>query len=100
MNNRIDLHNLLLELAGPNVYYQIPSNMKMKYNAVKYERGRIDNNHADNIVYSQNTSYTITVISKNPDEPIVEKISKIPTCEYDRDYIIDNLYHTVFKIYY
>lgn len=100
MNNRIDLHNLLLKLAGPNVYYQIPSNMKMKYPAVKYERGRIDNNHADNIVYSQNTSYTITVISKNPDEPIVEKISKIPTCEYDRDYIIDNLYHTVFKIYY
>ena len=100
MNNRIDLHNLLLELAGPNVYYQIPSNMKMKYPAVKYERGRIDNNHADNIVYSQNTSYTITVISKNPDEPIVEKISTIPTCEYDRDYIIDNLYHTVFKIYY
>lgn len=100
MNNRIDLHNLLLELAGPNVYYQVPSNMKMKYPAVKYERGRIDNNHADNIVYSQNTSYTITVISKNPDEPIVEKISKIPTCEYDRDYIIDNLYHTVFKIYY
>ena len=100
MNKRIDFHNLLLELAGPNVYYQIPSNMKMKYPAVKYERGRIDNNHADNIVYSQNTSYTITVISKNPDEPIVEKISKIPTCEYDRDYIIDNLYHTVFKIYY
>ena len=100
MNKRIDLHNLLLELAGPNVYYQIPSNMKMKYPAVKYERGRIDNNHADNIVYSQNTSYTITVISKNPDEPIVEKISKIPTCEYDRDYIVDNLYHTVFKIYY
>ena len=100
MNNRIDLHNLLLELAGPNVYYQIPSNMKMEYPAVKYERGRIDNNHADNIIYSQNTSYTITVISKNPDEPIVEKISKIPTCEYDRDYIIDNLYHTVFKIYY
>ena len=100
MNKRIDLHNLLLELAGPNVYYQIPSNMKMKYPAVNYERGRIDNNHADNIVYSQNTSYTITVISKNPDEPIVEKISKIPTCEYDRDYIIDNLYHTVFKIYY
>ena len=100
MNKRNDLHNLLLKLAGPNVYYQIPSNMKMKYPAVKYERGRIDNNHADNIVYSQNTSYTITVISKDPDEPIVEKISKIPTCEYDRDYIIDNLYHTVFKIYY
>ena len=100
MNKRIDLHNLLLELAGSNVYYQIPSNMKMKYPAVKYERGRIDNNHADNIVYSQNTSYTRTVISKNPDEPIVEKISKIPTCEYDRDYIVDNLYHTVFKIYY
>ena len=100
MNKRIDLHNLLLELAGPNVYYQMPSNMKMKYPAVKYERGRIDNNNADNTVYYQNISYTITVISKDPDEPIVEKISKIPTCAYDRDYVIDNLYHTVFKIYY
>ena len=100
MNKRDDLHSLLLELAGPNVYYQTPSNMKMKYPAVKYERGKIENNHADNMVYSQNISYTITVISKNPDEPIVEKISKIPTCEYDRDYVVDNLYHTVFKIYY
>ena len=49
MNKRNDLHNLLLKLAGPNGDYQIPYNMKMTYPADKYERGRMENNHAANM---------------------------------------------------
>lgn len=100
MNNRLELHNLLLDIAGPNVYYQVPSNVNMKYPAIKYEKSKINNNHADDSVYYQKTSYSITVISKIVDDPIVDKISKLPRCSYDRQYVADNIYHTVFEMNY
>ena len=100
MKDRLSLHNLLLSIAGPNVYYQVPSNMTMKFPAIKYEKKKIENKHADDSVYYQKTSYTITVISKVVDDIIVDNISKLPQCSYDRQYISDNIYHTVFDMYY
>ena len=100
MNNRLDLHELLVSIAGSNVYYQVPSNILMKYPAIKYEKNKIDNVHADNVVYYQKTSYSITIISKIVDDNIVEKISKLPQCSWDRQFIVDNLYHNIFNMYY
>lgn len=100
MNNRLALHNLLISIVGPNVYYQTPSNMVMQYPCVKYSLNRIENNHANNSVYKQDRSYTATVMSKNADDQIIDKISKLNMCRYDRQYIQDNIYHTVFNIYY
>jgi hypothetical protein len=100
MSSRLELHNLLLSIGGPNVYYQVPSNLTMKYPAIKYSLNKIENKHANNLVYNQDVSYTITVMSKDADEPIVSKISKLPKCSFDRSYIQDNIYHTVFSMYY
>lgn len=100
MSSRIELHNLLLSVGGPNVYYQVPSNFIMKYPAIKYSLGDIENKHADDSVYNQSVSYSITIMSKAADEPIVDIISKLPKCSYDRQYISDNIYHTVFNMYY
>lgn len=101
MNSRIDLQTLLEDiLDSRNVYYQPPSNIQMKYPAIVYSRSEIDNTHADNIVYSQSHIYEITVIDKNPDSDIVEKISRIPTCRYGRHYTADNLNHDTFTLYY
>jgi hypothetical protein len=100
MSNRIDLHNLLLTIGGPNVYYQVPSTLTMKYPAIRYSINSIDNEHADDSVYCQSMSYSITVMSKEADSDIVDKISKLPKCRFDRRYVIDNIYHTIFNIYY
>ena len=100
MGNRLDLHDLLLSIAGPNVYFQAPSNINMKYPAIRYSVNKIGNTYANNIVYNQNLSYSITVISRDVEDSIVDEISKLPTCSFDRQYISDNLYHTVFNIYY
>ena len=100
MNNRLALHNLLLSIGGPNVYYQIPSNMVMKYPAIKYSKNKIENKHADNSVYFQKTQYSIIVMSKVVDDEIVDKISKLPTCGFERTYIQDGIYHNIFNIYY
>lgn len=101
MNNRIKLHELLCETLGSRqVYFQPPESVKMKYPAIVYSRNRIDNEHANDGVYIQSPSYSVTVIDKNPDSEIVENISLLPRCRFDRHYISDNLNHDVFTIYY
>lgn len=101
MATRVDLQNALEELLGSrNVYYQPPESLKMNYPAIVYARKTIDNSYADNSVYKQNYAYEITVIDKNPDSEIVNKVSKLPTCRFDRHFKSDNLNHDVFTLYY
>lgn len=101
MNNRNKLHELLCETLGSRqVYFQPPESVKMKYPAIVYSRNRIDNEHANDSVYMQSPSYSITVIDKNPDSEIIERVSRLPRCRFDRHYTADNLNHDIFTIYY
>lgn len=100
MRNRLALHDLLLSIGGPNVYYQVPSTLSMNYPAIQYSINSIKNKHADDEVYCQDTCYSIIVMSEDADCDIVDKISKLPKCTFDRRYTADNIYHTVFNMYY
>ena len=101
MATRLELQSKLEELLGSkNVYYQPPASVQMKYPAIVYSRNRIDNRHADDSVYKQAISYTVTVIDKKPDSNVVFEISKLPKCRFDRHYISDNLNHDTFTLYY
>ena len=101
MATRVDLQVKLERILGSrNVYYQPPESLKMNYPAIVYARKTIDNSYANNSVYKQNYAYEITVIDKNPDSEIVNKISKLPTCRFDRHFKSDNLNHDVFTLYY
>lgn len=101
MATRLELQ-LLLEslLKAKHVYYQPPSSVKMVYPAIVYSRNNIKNSYADDINYAQRKSYSITVIDKNPDSAIVDAVSLIPQCRFDRHYTSDNLNHDVFTLYY
>lgn len=99
MSNRLDLHEMLCALLGSrNVYFQPPESVRLAYPAIIYELSNIRNRFADNRVYIQGDSYTIKVITIDPDSDIVRKVSKLPRCRYDRAYVSDNLYHTVFTL--
>ena len=101
MATRVDLQNVLEKILGSrNVYYQPPESLKMNYPAIVYARTTIDNSYANNSVYKQNYAYEITVIDKNPDSEIVNKVSKLSTCRFDRHFKSDNLNHDVFTLYY
>ena len=101
MASRPNLQTELEELLGSkNVYYQPPASVQMKYPAIVYSRKDIDNTFADNLVYNQSHSYEVIVIDQDPDSVFVEKISKLPTCRFDRHYTADNLNHDVFTLYY
>lgn len=101
MASRPNLQTELEELLGSkNVYYQPPASVQMKYPAIVYSRKDIENTFADNLVYNQSHSYEVIVIDQDPDSVFVEKISKLPTCRFDRHYTADNLNHDVFTLYY
>ena len=101
MNNRIELQSLLEDVLGSRqVYFQPPANVAMKYPAIVYSRNRIDNTHANDEIYKQEISYSVTVIDQNPDSEIVAKVSRLPMCRFDRHYKSDNLNHDVFTLYF
>lgn len=101
MASREELHQVLKDILGSaNVYYQPPENIKMNYPAIVYARSDIRNDFADNGVYRQSHSYAVTVIDKNPDSEIVEKVSALPMCRFNRHFTSENLNHDVFTLYY
>lgn len=101
MNRREELHEILCETLGSrNVYFQPPESIKMQYPAIVYSRDDIDNNFANNTVYMQSLAYSVTVIDSDPDSEVVDRVSKLPRCQYDRHYKSDNLNHDIFTIYY
>lgn len=99
MANRLDLQ-AYFETLTQNVYYQPPASVKMKYPAIRYSRMNINNDFADDSVYRQDRSYEVTVMDYNPDSTIVDEISKLPRCRFNRHYTADGLNHDVFVLYY
>lgn len=85
-------------LGSRNVYYNPPTSIHMEYDAIVFKRSRINNQSANNNVYRQLYAYEVTVITYDPDALIIEKISKLPHCRFDRNFVNDNLYHNVFTI--
>lgn len=101
MSNRIDLQNMLETILGSrNVYFQPPESVKISYPAIVYGLDNINNTFADDGVYLSNKCYSITVIDKNPDSTIVDKIAVLPACRFNRHYKSENLNHYVFSLYF
>lgn len=95
-----ELQSTFEELLGSrNVYYNPPESVRMRYDAIVFSRSRINNTFANNYVYGQSYQYEVTVITEDPDAEIVDKISKLPMCSFDRHFVSDNLHHNVFTLY-
>ena len=58
--------------------------------------------HADNYPYRHTQRYSLTVISKDPDESqsIRSAIEALPMCTYDRWFAVNNLNHDVYKLFF
>lgn len=96
---RLELQYFLEDLLETtNVYFQPPPTVKMEYPAVVYSRNDINNNFANNSIYTQKQSYRIIVIDKNPDSALVDKLSRLTNCSFERHYTNDNLNHDVFNL--
>lgn len=101
MGKRLDLQTLLEGLLGSrNVYYDPPESLKMQYDAIRYSRSKIENTFANNAVYKQDDRYEVIAIYKDPDSELPRKISQLPRCTSEGHYVVDNLHHDRFTLYY
>jgi len=100
MDRRLELHELLKSLGAKKVYFQSPGNVSMEYPCIVYKRDAADTKFADNTPYSYTKRYMVTVIDKDPDSPISEELTKLPLCTFSRNFVVDNLNHDVFNLYF
>ena len=98
-DRRLELHAKFKELT-PNVYFQAPASVVMKYPAIRYSVSRIDLTFANNKPYQIDRAYEVIVIDADPDSEIVEALQTWPYTRFNRFYTVDNLNHFVFIIYY
>ena len=99
MDLRLELHNLLLEIAG-HAYFQPPESVKLIYPCIVYHHSANSTQFADDKPYQIAKRYTATVIDRDPDSKIPGEMALLPMCTLDRTYTASNLNHWVFNIYY
>jgi hypothetical protein len=101
MASRLELHTLLESILGStNVYFQPPESISLKYPCIIYNRDYIKTEYANNSPYTLGKRYSVTVIDKNPDSVIPDKIAAMPKCTFERHFTADNLNHDIFNLYF
>lgn len=100
MNNRFELNDKF-ELLCDHVYFQPPETIKLTYPCIVYNLTQGDSKYANDMTYTFRKCYDVTIISKNPDEPLVNILPyKFMMCSMSTQFISEGLHHTVFRIYY
>lgn len=100
---RLKLQTLLQEISDlpeADVHFQPPTGTEMRYPCIVYSRGRAETDFADNLPYHRRQAYTVTVIHKDPDNDIRDKVAALPYCSFDRWYANDGLNHDVYTLFY
>lgn len=107
MGHRQDLQNKLQTIIGArqdgkqNVFFQPPESVSLVYPCLVYKRSSGDIKYANNMPYTFTHSYEITLITKDPDSILVDKIIKsFNMIRYSRYFSTDNLNHDIFELYF
>lgn len=90
----------ILESITPNVYFQPPANVQIEYPCIVYERSYALTDYAGNIPYRYEKRYQVTVIDRDPDSEIPDKVAALPTSSFNRFFKAENLNHDVFNVYF
>ena len=96
----MDLQKCLSDILGSDeVYYQAPESKKMSYPSIVYFLDDINHLYANDKKYKEKRRYMITLIDRNSESSFIDDILALPYCSFDRHYIIDNLNHFIFNIF-
>lgn len=101
MGQRLELQTLLEEILGTrHVYFQPPANVQMNFPCIIYKRDSAETVFADDLPYRRSKRYQVTIIDRNPDSGLPDKVAKLPMCTFDRFFTADNLNHDVYNIFF
>lgn len=97
---RLELHSKLVMFA-PNVYFQPPSNITMKYPCIVYNKTGKYKTSANDSSYQKMQEYRLTVIETDPDSIIADELDDFfQYSSINQYYTVDNLNHTTLSLYY
>lgn len=82
------------------MYFQPPESVKIEYPCIIYSLDDIRTLHADNQLYKTHHRYSVIVVTRNPDDALIDTILDFDFCSFNRYYVADNLHHYVYEIYY
>lgn len=102
MASRLELHEELCKILGSrNVYFQAPSSVLMKYDAIRYELSGKNITRASDHIYRCTNRYDGVVITRKPETGILDALlSNFQMCSLGTPYTADNLNHYPFTIYF
>lgn len=98
-DRRLKLHAELLKVCD-NVYFQPPSNVKMRYPCIVYSPSSEKREHANNKAYQINDAYQITIIDQDPDSDIRHRLRVLPLISFNRQFATEGLNHFIYTLYY
>jgi hypothetical protein len=99
MAPRLELQTLLETLCD-HVYFQPPTNTVIEYPCIIYKRDAEDAKFAGNRPYRRTKRYQVTIIDRDPDSPIPDKVADLPMSTFNRFYTAENLNHDVYTVFF
>lgn len=88
-----------VENPEDHVHFQATSNIQLEYPCILYNLDDAFAQFGDNIPYRHHKRYEVTVIDRNPDSKIPDKIRDLPMSSFSRFFVADNLNHFVFNVF-
>lgn len=89
------------ELGYQHTYFEPPESVRMKYDAVVYQKTDMNVKRANNRSYNIRDGYFVTVISHDPETTVPRAIQEhFERCSPGRSFVRDNLHHFPFTIFY
>lgn len=99
MAQRLQLQTVLESLCS-HVYFQPPANVQIQYPCIVYQRDNAHTEFAGNSPYRYSKRYQVTVIDRDPDSNVPDKVAALPACIFNRYFAVDGLNHDVFNLYF
>lgn len=98
---RVKLDALLRSTLGStNVYFDPPESFKLKYPCIVYSLSGNTDMYADDSRYHRLKRYTVTYITRDADDPMIDTIDDLKYCKLVRPFVSDGLFHYAYDIYY
>lgn len=96
-----ELQKILSDVLGSSYcYYSPPTGLKMKYPCIVYSLSNALDFRADNRLYFSKKRWTVTVMDRNSTSEIPDRVLELPYCTFDRHFVVDNLHHFTFTLFY
>lgn len=99
-HSRLELQTLL-EGITPHVYFQPPPKDQMQYPCILYQRDFGSSvGYANNGLYRHAKKYQVTVVDRDPDTELADRIGDLRYSTFERFFPADDLNHYVFTLFF